>query len=326
MKVLLTGAFGNIGTSALMALLEAGHEVRCFDLRTEANESVALSFEDAVEVVWGDLRDAEALAGAVEGREVVVHLGFLIPKLSVTGLESERVPDLAWEVNVGGTFNLLNALRAQQRPPRLVFASSYHVYGLTQEQTPPRRVDDPVAPVEHYARHKVACEWMVKASGLTWTILRFSASLPISLTLDPYMFEIPLSNRMEYVHTRDVGVAVANAVVSDEVWGKTLLIGGGADCQLTYGEIVEGVLGALGIGMLPAEAFGHEPFATDWVDSQESQQLLGYQSRTFDDYLKDMQRTIGWRRPFIRLFRPIVRRWLLRRSPYRKPQRARQMQ
>jgi nucleoside-diphosphate-sugar epimerase len=321
MKVLLTGAFGNIGTSALLALLAEGHEVRCFDLRTEANEGAAQSFEDGVEVVWGDLRDAAALAGAVAGREVVVHLGFLIPKLSVTGLESETVPDLAWEVNVGGTFNLLNAMRAQRSPPRLVFASSYHVYGLTQGQAPPRQVDDPVEPVEHYARHKVACEWMVKASGLTWTILRFSASLPISLTLDPYMFEIPLSNRMEYVHTRDVGVAVANAVVSDEVWGKTLLIGGGADCQLTYGEIVEGVLGALGIGMLPAEAFGREPFATDWVDSQESQRLLRYQSRTFDDYLRDMQRTVGWRRPFIRLFRPFVRRWLLRRSPYWKQKR-----
>ncbi len=323
MKVLLTGAFGNIGVSALTALLERGHHVRCFDLGLEANRRRAASFGDRIEVQWGDLRDAVALREAVTGEEAVAHLGFLIPKLSVTGVESETSPDVAWEVNVGGTFNLLNAIRAQPQPPRLVFASSYHVYGLTQDKEPPRRADEPVAPVEHYARHKVACEELVKASGLPWSILRFSASLPLSLTLDPFLFEIPLTNRMEYVHTRDVGVAVANAVGSNTVWGKTLLIGGGPACQLTYGEIVAGVMNALGIGMLPEEAFSRAPFATDWVDSDESERLLHYQRRTFADYLMDLRRQFGARRFLVRLFRPFVRHWLLRQSPYWRQRRER---
>lgn len=322
MRVLLTGAFGNIGVSALDALLEREHRVRCFDIRTKTTEDAARQFGDDIEVVWGDLRHPEAVVKAVTDQDVVIHLGFIIPKLSTSGVESESAPDLAWDVNVRGTLNVLDALRAQPTRPRLIFASSYHVYGLTQELSPPRTVDDPVHPVEHYARHKVACEWLVKASGLEWTILRFSATLPISLRLDPYMFEIPLANRMEFVHTRDVGVALANAVTSEGVWGKTLLIGGGPACQLTYGEIVEGVMQTMGIGMLPEEAFGSEPFATDWVDSSESERLLQYQRRTFQDYLRDMRELLGAKHILLRLFRPVVRLWLLRKSVFWRAKRS----
>jgi nucleoside-diphosphate-sugar epimerase len=41
MKVLLTGAFGNIGASALLELVKRGHAVRCFDVNTPANRRVA---------------------------------------------------------------------------------------------------------------------------------------------------------------------------------------------------------------------------------------------------------------------------------------------
>jgi NAD(P)-dependent dehydrogenase (short-subunit alcohol dehydrogenase family) len=155
MRVLLTGAFGNVGQSALEELLRQGHQVRCFDLRTKANERAARRYGDRIEVMWGDLRRPEDVARAVEGRDVVVHLAFIIPKLSATGIESEARPDLAYQVNVEGTCNLIEAMKAQPRPPRLVFSSSLHVYGRTQDQPPPRRADDPVCPLEHYSRHKV---------------------------------------------------------------------------------------------------------------------------------------------------------------------------
>lgn len=320
MNVLLTGAFGNIGVSTLEALLARGHCVRCFDLDTPENRRAAQRYlqqhSDRVEMLWGDLRRQEDVARAVAGQEVVVHLAFLIPKLSATGHDSEEKPDLAWDVNVNGTQNLLNAIRKQPQRPRIVFASSYHVYGPPDETLPCRTSDDPVNPIEHYARHKVACEWLVKASGLDWAILRFAATFPLSLALDPYMFEIPLSNRMEYLHTRDAGVAAANAVASPEAWGQTWLIGGGPSCQLTYGQIVREVMGALGIGMLPASAFGSIPFGTDWLDTAESQRLLNYQQRTLADYAAELRDRLGWRRWPVCAARPLVRLWLLSRSPY----------
>ena len=119
------------------------------------------------------------------------------------------------------------------------FTSSLHVYGRTQHLPPPRTVTDPVQPFEHYACHKVACEEMIRASGLSWAILRLAATLPLALKLDPGMFDVPLNNRIEYIHTRDVGLALANAVSSDDIWGKTLLIGGGPRCQFTYQGMIQ---------------------------------------------------------------------------------------
>jgi nucleoside-diphosphate-sugar epimerase len=129
---------------------------------------------------------------------------------------------------------------------------------------------------------------------------------------------------MEFTHTRDVGVAIANALEADEVWGRTWLIGGGLRCQYTYREIVSRNLEAFGVGMLPEEAFGSTPFPTDWVDTVESQRLLNYQQRDLGDYIQEMKANLGFRRHLVRLFRPLVRRWLLAKSPFYRQEKAKQ--
>ena len=322
MQVLVTGAFGNIGQSTVSELLAQGHTVRCFDIKTRANEKTARRFGGQIEVVWGDLRNPKDIAIAVRDQEVVIHLAFIIPKLSATGVESEAHPDWAREINVGGTRNLVEALEARPQPPRLLFSSSFHIYGRTQHLPPPRRVTDPPQPIEHYARHKVEAEALIRASRLEWAIFRLAAVFPLAMKMDPGMFDVPLDNRIEYVHTRDVGLAFANAVSNSKVWGKTLHIGGGPRCQYIYREITAKVLEGMGVGMLPEEAFTTVPFPTDWLDTGESQGLLQYQRYTIDDYVRDMQAFVGFRRHLIQLVRPLVRRWLLQQSPYLHPDSA----
>ena len=72
----------------------------------------------------------------------------------------------------------------------------------------------------------------------------------------------------------------------------------------------------MGVGMLPKEAFGSTPFPTDWVDTTESQKLLRYQRHDLGDYIQEMRALLGYRRHVIQLFRPIVRHWLLSKSPH----------
>ena len=316
MKVLVTGAMGNIGRAAVEALLAHGHRVTTFDAPTRRNRRAARRFRREARLLWGDIRDQQAVAAAVEGQDVVVHLAFVIPRLSATGQGSEEAPEWAREVNVGGTRNLIAALEAQPRPPRLLFTSSLHVYGPTQHLAPPRRVDEKPHPMEHYSRHKVEAEALVRASSLQWVIFRLAAALPVSLILDAGMFDVPLDNRIEFVHRKDVAQAIAHAVVSDAVWGKTLHIGGGPRCQFRYREVAARILETVGIGMLPEAAFSREPYPVDWLDTEESERLLRFQQRTLDDYLEDLRRLMGWRLPLVRLFRPWVRWYLLRRSPH----------
>lgn len=322
MNILLTGAFGNIGRSTLDELLARGHWVRCFDLPTRSNLRIASTYAGCVQLHWGDLQDDEALLSAMAGVEIVIHLAFVIPALSATGRGSEEDPLWAYEVNVGGTRKLLAAVQAQPRPPRVLFTSSLHIYGQTQHITPPRQISDPPDPIEHYARHKVECEDLIRTAGITWSIFRLGASLPIKLILDKGMFDVPLDNRIEFVHTRDVGLAIANGLEKEQVWGRVWHIGGGPQCQLYQRDLVGQVLESVGVGMLPEQAFTDIPYPVDWLDTRESQRVLSFQRRTLKDYLQELRARLGGWRHVIRIFRPIIRAWILIQSRLRLQKRT----
>lgn len=311
MKVLLTGAFGNIGSNTIRELLNRGHEVTCFDVRSKQTMKVWRRFKDKVRVIWGDIRNREDVAIAVQGQDVVLHLAAVIPPTS------ERSPQLAEEVNIGGTRNVVEAIKKTENPARLIFTSSYSVFGKKFHEPPPRTVQDTLQPTDNYSRHKIICEEMVQNSGLAWSVLRCPAMPSLeSMNADPIMFEFSLDTRIEILDPRDAGLALANASSSGEVWGKILLLGGGKDCQLTYCEYVGRTLEAVGIGRLPSEAFGCEPAYFDWVDTAESERILRYQRYNLDDYLKAFRANLGIKRYFIPLLRPFIRASLLKGSRF----------
>ncbi|MFC9789304.1 NAD-dependent epimerase/dehydratase family protein [Rhodococcus sp. NPDC127528] len=310
MRLLLTGGFGNIGSHVLAELQRRGHQVRCLSLGTPEDRRRARGV-DGVDVVWGDIRDPATVTSAVAGVEAVLHLAAVIPPAS------EDDPEYARQVNVDGTRAVVRACTAQARPPKLVFASTFDVHGHTLHRDPPRRVDDPTVPTDAYTAHKIAGEEMVRASGLDWFIPRL-ADVPIIgiRPAEPIMFEIGLDNRIEVLHPADAAVAVANALDTPQVWGRVLFLGGGPACQLTYREYLTRMLGAMSLDMLPDNAFSGKPYATDWLDTAESQRLLAYQSRGVDDIVADIAATLGWRRYLTPLARPLARRAMLRLSPY----------
>lgn len=313
MKILLTGAFGNIGMSTLQELLRQEHQVRCFVSKRKAHERTARRFAGKIELIQGDIRQSADVSKAVQDQDIIIHMAYMLPP------HSEDQPELARSINIDGTRNLLVAARSMPRPPRFFFSSSLDVFGYTQDQPPPRKVTDPVQATDHYSTHKIACEQMIKTSGLEWAIFRFADVPPLSLrSPHPIMFRIPLTTRIEVIHTYDAGLAVANGIYSNEIWGRTLLIGGGPSCQILYREYLSRMLEMMGIGMLPDSAFGTEPYSTDWLDTEESQRLLNYQRYSFDDIVQDLAHIVGYKRLLTALVRPVARWWILRMSPFYK--------
>jgi nucleoside-diphosphate-sugar epimerase len=242
---------------------------------------------------------------------------FIIPTtMSVTGISSEDKPEWAETINVGGTKNVVDAIKSMPNRPKLIFSSSTQVFGHTQHENRPRCASDAVCVTDHYTDHKLRCEEMIKSSGLDWVILRFTAVLATKVGMNPDMFDVPLDMRMEFIHTKDVGVACANSVTCDEAVGQILIVGGGRSCQLSYREMVTRALDAFGVGMIPDKAFTKEPFAQDWADTAESQRMLKFQQRSYEDWLEDIKREAGYKRHLARMFRPVARWYLLRKSPY----------
>jgi nucleoside-diphosphate-sugar epimerase len=313
MKVLLTGAFGNIGTNAVAAILEKGHQLRCFDRETEVTRKRAERFEGRVEVVWGDLRDPGSVAAAVDGCEVVIHVAFALPPFS------ERYPDRAREINVGGMQNILHAMKSSSPPSKIILISTSSVFKLDPGNQSQRTASDPLEATEatdNYTQHKLECEKMVRESGLDWCICRSGVVPPISRRLNPGIFYVPLDTHMSFLHPRDAGLALANAVTSDEIWGKVLLLGSGPESQIHYRDFVGSLTRAMGFGKLPDEAFGTKPYYTVWMDTSESQRLLDYQRHSFAEFAREMPSLVGYRRYWVRLFRPYYRRRLLKQSPF----------
>ena len=309
MKILLTGACGNVGSHTLPELLRRGHQVRCFDRLSTANRRMAK--QRGVETVWGDVADAGAVARATTGVDTVVHLAAMIPPAA------DEQPDRARVINVDGTANVIAGCLAQPEPPRLLFTSTFDVHGYTLSSPPPRRVDDPLVATNPYTAHKIECEGLVRRSGLVWSVLRL-ADVPILGIRDPHpiMFEIGLDNRIEVLHADDAGLAITNALETPEIWGQVLFIGGGASCQVTYREYLTRLLAAMGIPPLPEEAFSTAMYATDWIDTIDSEALLRYQRHTFNDIAEDIAASLGWKRRAAAAAGPLARAAILRLSPH----------
>jgi UDP-glucose 4-epimerase len=147
MRVLVTGAFGFIGTAVGRRLALAGHDVVAVTSRS-LDEVTAPVFP--CRIVRADLRDQVSVRAAITGAEVdaVCHLAGL-GKVR----ESFERPDEYQAVNAAGTKALIDALAAGTR---FVFASSVAVYGVPERQ--PVTEDAPLRPTSPYGESKVAAE------------------------------------------------------------------------------------------------------------------------------------------------------------------------
>ena len=322
MKVLLTGAFGNVGLSTLTELINLNYHVKAFDLKTRKNQKIANKYKNNIDVFWGDLRNSNEILRVVKDIDVIIHLAAIIPPFS------EHNPKLAYEVNVEGTKNLIKAANSLENKPKFIFTSSISVFGPQMNNPPPRKSEDPVISTDNYTEHKIKCEELVRNSELPWTIVRLAAVMPLNfdMKLASMLFEIPLDQRIEIISVQDVGLALANAVKANTL-GKVLLIGGGEDCRLYQREFIERIFDSIGIRMIPETSFripkkNSEWFYTDWLDTEESQKLLNYQRTTFNDYLISLKKIFGFKRHLIRSLRTIIKYYLIKTSPYYESQKS----
>jgi UDP-glucose-4-epimerase GalE len=307
MKVLVTGGAGYVGSHACAALAARGHQVVVFDDLVQGRRE----FVQWGPLIEGDLNDPASIGGALEKvrPDAVMHFAALI----AVG-ESVREPGRYYQNNVGGTLNLLDAMRAVGTQI-LVFSSTAAIYGTPVQVPIPE--SHPKAPINPYG----ASKWMVEqilqdhdaAFGFRFAALRyFNAAgadpegrigeahdpethvIPLALEAalkDPTAFSIfgtdyPSKDGTairDYIHVADLADAHVRAIER--------LAGGGASMQLNLGtgegftvkEVVSAVERATGKTLQPKIAprrAGDPPSLV--ADPREAEKLLGWKAKRSD--------------------------------------------
>jgi UDP-glucose 4-epimerase len=190
MKALVTGGAGYVGSVVAAQLLDAGHDVVVLD---DLSRGHAEAIPPGARHIAVSLNDAEALEEPLAaGFDAVLHFA----ALSLVA-ESVEHPERYWRNNVGGTRNLLDAMRANG-VQRLVFSSTAATYG--EPETIPITEDQPPAPVNAYGASKLAVDLMIRdecrAHGLAAASLRYfnvaGASRRLGEDHEPETHLIPL--------------------------------------------------------------------------------------------------------------------------------------
>jgi CDP-paratose 2-epimerase len=159
MRVIVTGGTGFIGSNVAAAYLRDGHRVTVLDSLRRPGTAANLEWlerlgDDRLEFVRGDVRDARLVHDLLAGpADAVFH--FAAQPAVTTSVERPR-EDL--EINLLGTFNVLEAIRARQGlpPPALFFTSTNKVYGALHRHPT----------IETETRHRFADE-RLHASGVS---------------------------------------------------------------------------------------------------------------------------------------------------------------
>lgn len=316
MVTVVTGAAGHVGSNLCAALLADGHDVRAVDLREPVR-----ALRHGARWVQADVRDAAAMAQALDGCETVYHLAAVI---SVVGGLRGRVHS----VNVDGVRVVARAALARG-VRRLVHCSSVHAFDLAAldgqpaDETAPRAVR---SQLPAYDRSKAAGEVELRRAiddGLSAVVVNPSGILgPCddvpsrmgSVLRSIWRRRLPalVDGGFDWVDVRDVVDALRSAGERGRT-GESYLIAGHRRSVAELARIAADVAGspvatrfapirlvravapacdllvrATGSPLLPTREAVHALLSFPTVDGTKARRELGHRPRPIEDTLADL--------------------------------------
>ncbi len=254
MKVLLTGATGFLGRR-LTSELAPRHELRLL-IRGGAARPDAGGFAAGVQVVDGDVADADALRRAMAGCNAVVHAAALV-KILAPAADFDRI-------NVGGLQNVLAAAAASDGVERVVYVSSFMALGPSDgraaiDETAARDGDAAGALpwINHYERTKALADRVARraiAAGAPVNVVypaviygpgpMTEGNIVVRHILDLLHRRLPAllgspDRRWSYVFVDDVARGIASVLDAARPGARYVLGGDNVSLGEFYGAVEE---------------------------------------------------------------------------------------
>lgn len=316
-RILVTGASGTVGKEVVRQLCDSGKdlEVTVFDIRNRQSMLLFRKYRKKIKIVYGDISVSKDISEACKNKDVIIHLAAIIPPLA------DKDPQLAKEVNVYGTKNLVEAVEKWSPDAFLIYSSSISVYG-DRMLNPWIKITDRLIPSDRdeYARTKIEAEQIIKTSRINWTIFRLTAIMGIdNHKPSPLMFHMPLETKMEIATPGDTGRAFVNALDKCNILkGNIYNLSGGEYCRIEYRDFLSRSFRIFGLG---DSDFNINAFATRnfhcgyYEDGDILDDLLHFRSDSIDDYFMDIKRNTSEMKRFLTyMFRGRIKNSMQKKS------------
>ena len=237
MKILLTGGSGDLGQTLIPLLIARGHTFHIFDIRTP--ETGAQYFQQ------GSLLNVTQIEDALVGSDLVLHIAAWHGIHEVRGL---KTPQDFWDLNVNGTYNLLQACLNKQ-VTKLIHISSSSITKLSGYYGFTKRLSEDA--VKHFhEQHQLQTvtlrprafipHWNRDVYGnfLEWAKRFWPGAVHIDDVAQAVMLSIELISNDEYGHHPILNVDREPDYSSEELsnWDTD---GPGTSFQKYYGEYIE---------------------------------------------------------------------------------------
>ena len=244
-KILITGAFGFIGSHLAELFVRKGFEVIVFDRYNSNNNWGWLEhskFKNEIEVVLGDIRDYDSVSKAIEKCKVVLHLAALI------GIPYSYVsPTAYYKTNVEGTLNVLEASK-NLNVEQTIITSTSETYGSAQYI--PIDEKHPMVAQSPYAASKIAADQLsisyYKAFNLPVKIIRpfntygprqsLRAIIPTIISqsiLEKKQINVGnISPSRDFLHVNDTCNAFLQIYKNKDLYGKIVNVGSGKEISI----------------------------------------------------------------------------------------------
>ena len=306
-KVLVTGADGFIGSHLAERLVAEGARVRGLVWYNSFGRAGWLDDSDVrgdIEIVAGDITDADSMRDAVAGTEVVFHLAALIAIPY-----SYAAPRSYLRTNAEGTLNVLQAARDAD-VTRLVHTSTSEVYGTARQV--PITEEHPLQGQSPYAASKIAADKMAEAFHLSFdlpvvTVRPFNtygprqsarAIIPTIITQVLRGNSVRLGNlhpTRDLTFVADTVDGMVRAAVADGAEGSTINLGTGH--EISIGDLAAAI-GRMMKTPLEPEIEGRRvrPPASEverlCADAGRAAEMLGWRAEV--DLERGLEATIAW--------------------------------
>lgn len=314
-KVLLTGASGTVGFEILKQLHQQKDrfEITVFDLENSKTRKMFSKFQKEIHIKYGDISINEDVAKVCSDKDFVLHIAAIIPPLA------DDNPELAYQVNVRGTTNLIRNLEKSSPHAFFIYSSSISVYG-DRLINPNININDPILPSlgDEYAKTKIEAEGVIATSKLKWSIFRLTAIMG-NHKVSKLMFHMPLATSMEICTPADTGRAFVNALShQDQISGKIFNLGGGESCRCSYSDFLNRSFKIFGLGKVdfPENSFADHNFHCGFYqDGDALEKILKFRRDSLESFYKNEEiKVSGLQRTATSLFKGIIKNRLIKQS------------